>query len=260
MHPSLNIAKRRRSRRPILNHRCEFANTCPAEQGMGSADSVPFLTCSRWRWLSCKRDVYSRPLCRFPVRLGAAGAFPALTEALFAPKPSNHSPFCTTILMRFCELMAPAILVAGAHSVRSYRRRHPDAEHSLDQCRARHRQTARRALTHSHRHRTGSACEARAPDPLLRLFPPKGPQTQGLCPVLARKPSRLTATNVPHTHRRLREQLLASTASVLKPPTPSFFTQGNIPCSSWMPTRAAFWSVTGSPMGSETYEGDTRAV
>jgi endonuclease-3 related protein len=47
VHPPLNITKRVQQRRSILNHRCEFANTCTPEQVFARWGGASFLTLLR---------------------------------------------------------------------------------------------------------------------------------------------------------------------------------------------------------------------
>jgi hypothetical protein len=87
MLPPLNIAKGRGAWRSNLNHRCEFANTCPLEQAPASKNSTSFLTCSQGAAIfrtRCPRTPFCRLLarCRLPVQTPCA---------VHLPRPS-HPP------------------------------------------------------------------------------------------------------------------------------------------------------------------------
>jgi len=90
MLPPLNIAKGRGAWRSNLNHRCEFANTCPHEQAPALMTSTSFLTCSQGAAIlrrRCPRTPFCRSLarCRHPVQIPCAAHPPCLFRPFIEP-------------------------------------------------------------------------------------------------------------------------------------------------------------------------------
>src|ERR1700692_1728333 len=93
-----NIANTLSVRRSILLPRCEFANTCTVEQGIGTKDRVPFLTCPlavvivRMRCVRAPISVPPTPLHPHSLNLPV----PPNPPAPLPPKPSPYAANTST--------------------------------------------------------------------------------------------------------------------------------------------------------------------